>query len=209
MLWAAGVSVTVVGPGHVRPERPLILVANHQSIFDVFALFAGVPASIRFVAKKELARIPIFAQAMKSAGHVFIDRRDRREASEAMRVAGQRIKREGLCLTLFPEGTRSKDGRLRDFKKGTFALAIETQLPIFPVAVQGGHRIVEAGRVRPGAMRVAIAEPLETVGLGVDDRDRVLEAVRGRIRELLSTGDGVPLAPDPHAESDGPTDGPA
>lgn len=189
LLWAAGVRVTVDGLERVDRESPQILVANHQSIFDVFALLASLPVSIRFVAKQELGRIPVFASAMRAAGHVFIDRGDRRKASEAMRGAAKRMKRERLSLGLFPEGTRSRDGRLRDFKKGTFVLAIETQLPILPVGVQGGHRVVVARRIRSGAMRIAIGEPLDTFGLGAEDRDRVLESVRGSIQRLLSASD--------------------
>ena len=110
-LWAAGVRTTVIGLENVSHTTPQIFVANHQSIFDIFAILAYVPASVRFVAKKELGRIPIFSLAMRTAGHIFIDRQDRRGAAEAMRRAGARMKRYRLSLGLFPEGTRSQMSR--------------------------------------------------------------------------------------------------
>jgi 1-acyl-sn-glycerol-3-phosphate acyltransferase len=154
-------------------------------MFDIFAILAYVPASVRFVAKRELGRIPVFAMAMRSAGHVFIDRKDRRSASRSMRSAGERMKKDGLALGLFPEGTRSQTGVLKEFKKGTFVLAIETQVEILPVAVDGGYRIARGGRIHSGAMRLSIGEPLPTGGLTAGDRDEVLSRVRGQIESML------------------------
>ena len=184
-LWAAGVQTSVTGLEHVSHTSPQIFVANHQSIFDIFAILAQVPASVRFVAKKELGRIPIFAQAMRAAGHVFIDRNDRLGATESMRLAGIRMKRDRLSLGLFPEGTRSQTGRLGKFKKGTFGLAIETQVPIVPLAVDGGYRVATRGLIRASRMTVSMAGPLPTKGKTVDDREEVRAAVRGLIASML------------------------
>jgi 1-acyl-sn-glycerol-3-phosphate acyltransferase len=184
-LWAAGVRMHVTGLEHVSQTSPQIFVANHQSIFDIFAILAHVPASVRFVAKNELGRIPFFAQAMRAAGHVFIDRNDRLGATESMRLAGIRMKRDRLSLGLFPEGTRSQTGRLGKFKKGTFGLAIETQVPIVPLAVDGGYRVSTRGLIRASRMTVSMAGPLPTKGKTVDDREEVRAAVRGRIASML------------------------
>ncbi|MEE8561062.1 MAG: lysophospholipid acyltransferase family protein, partial [Gemmatimonadota bacterium] len=132
VLRAAGVEVRVTGLEHVVPDGAQIFVSNHQSMFDIWALFATLPVSLRFVAKREMARIPLLSRAMRAAGHVFIDRQDRVQAAEVMRRAGKRMLREGLSLGLFPEGTRARDGRLKPFKKGTFVLAIETQTTLVP-----------------------------------------------------------------------------
>lgn len=200
-LWAAGVRVTTAGLDRVKPSAPQIFVANHQSMFDIFAILACVPASVRFVAKRELGRIPVFSLAMRAAGHVFIDRGDRRSASRAMREAGERMKREGLSLGLFPEGTRSRTGALQDFKKGTFVLAIETQVEILPIAVDGGYRVARRGRIRAGEMRLCVGAPLPTEGLGSDARDEVLTIVRSRIAAMLEAGRSGP------ASAVGPTGG--
>ena len=187
-LWAAGVRTRVRGLENVSHTSPQIFVANHQSIFDIFAILACVPASVRFVAKQELGRIPIFALAMRAAGHVFIDRKDRRGAFEAMSVAGERMKRDRLSLGLFPEGTRSPTGSLREFKRGTFALAIGTQVPIVPLAVDGGYRVSTRGRIRAGWMDVSLGAPMPTEGKTAEDRDQVLGAVRREISAMLEAG---------------------
>ncbi len=194
-LWAAGVHTRVRGLENVSHTTPQIFIANHQSIFDIFAILAHVPVSVRFVAKKELGRIPIFALAMRAAGHVFIDRKDRRGATEAMRLAGERMQRDRLSLGLFPEGTRSPTGGLREFKRGPFALAIETQVPIVPLAVGGGYRVSTRGQIRSGWIEVSLGEPLPTEGKTAEDRDAVLSAVRREISALLEAGK-VPASSD-------------
>jgi len=175
----------VRGLERISRDEAQIFVANHQSIFDIFAILSCVPASVRVAAKKELARIPVLAQAMSAAGHVFIDRKDRRKSSEAMRKAGERMKRERLSLGLFPEGTRSRTGRLGDFKKGTFVLAIETQVPIVPLALDGGYRVANRGRIRASDMSLSVGVSIPTRGRTAADRDAVLGAVRGEIQDML------------------------
>lgn len=188
LLRAAGVRVELEGVERVRRDAPQIFVSNHQSMFDIWALMAGLPVSIRFVAKEELSRIPLFARACRSAGHIFIDRSDRAGAIERMRSAGERMASENLSLGLFPEGTRSPDGRLQAFKKGTFVLAIETQAPVVPVAVDGGARILPKGshRLVPGPIRVRFGTPIPTRGMTADDRDELLARTRSAIERMLS-----------------------
>ena len=191
VLRAAGVEVRVTGLEHVVPNGAQIFVSNHQSMFDIWALFATLPVSLRFVAKKEMSRIPILSHAMRAAGHVFIDRQDRVQAAEAMRHAGKRMLREGLSLGLFPEGTRARDGRLKPFKKGTFVLAIETQTTLVPVAVDGGGEIIVDGgggpkrRLRPRPIEIRCAEPIPLSGLTAADRDELLARTRAEIVRLL------------------------
>ena len=187
LLRAAGVTVRTDGLENVEAGEPVILVSNHQSNFDIFSLFLALPVSIRFVAKSELAQIPVLAHAMRAAGHVFIDRTDRRGSAGAMRLAGDRLRSEKLCLGLFPEGTRSRDGQLGRFKKGSFVLAIETQLPIVPIAVDGGWRLAGRGRIRPGEVRIRVGKPIPTAGKSTEDRDEVLAEVTAAVEGLLAS----------------------
>jgi len=188
LLWASGTTVEIVGLENVDRENPQIFASNHQSFFDIFAMMYVMPVSIRFVAKRELGRIPLFAQAMRAAGHLFIDRNDRVAAMRVMREAGRRMKRENLCLGLFPEGTRSPDGELQPFKRGPFVLAIETNAPIVPVAVEGGSRVLRrgGGRVHPGRVKLRFGEPIGTEELTSDDRGAVVEHVRNEIIRMLA-----------------------
>lgn len=186
VLRAAGVTVEVTGLEHVQADGAQIFISNHQSMFDIWAMFATLPVSLRFIAKKELARIPVFAHAMRHAGHVFIDRKDRNQAADAMRRAGQRMKEEGLSLGLFPEGTRSKNGALGTFKKGTFALAIETQTTLVPIVVDGGAEITaDARRLQPRPLLMRCGRPIDLSGLGASDRDDLLARSRAEISRML------------------------
>ncbi len=187
LLAVAGVRVETGGLEHLRPDAPQVVAANHQSLLDILALFAALPVSLRFVAKAELSRFPVFAGAMRRAGHVFIDRTDRRQAVEAVRRAGERMRDEGLALAVFPEGTRSEDGRLRRFRRGAFSLAIETGAELVPVAVEGGAELLPRGgrRLRPGTIRIRCAEPVSLAGRDREDRDRVLRRTREAIATML------------------------
>lgn len=199
ILWAAGVTVRVEGVEHSRPGRAQILIANHRSLFDIWALMAAVPASLRFVAKMELARIPLFAAACRAAGHVFIDRSRPAEAGEIIRRAAERMRREGLTLVMFPEGTRSRDGDLGRFRRGAFALAIETGADLIPVGILGsGHVFPPGSRVpRPGLIRLRLAPPVPLAGLEPGDRDDLVERVHATVSGLLAEGASAGSGPPP------------
>jgi 1-acyl-sn-glycerol-3-phosphate acyltransferase len=188
LLALAGIHVRVEGLENIRPGAAQVVVANHQSLFDILALFAVLPVSLRYIAKIELSRIPVFGGAMRQAGHVFIDRSDLRQAIRAMRAAGARMREDGLTLGVFPEGTRSRDGRLQPFRKGSFVLAIETGTRLVPVAIQGGRAILPKGRrlLHPGPMRVCCAPAIELDRLEREDRDSLLAETRDRIAGMLA-----------------------
>lgn len=187
LLAAGGIRVAARGVEHLDRGGPQVLMANHQSLLDILALFQALPVSLRFVAKMELSRIPLFGAAVRRAGHVFIDRSNPTQAVEAMREAGERMKREGLTLGLFPEGTRSRDGELRPFRRGTFVLAIETQTVLVPVAVHGGPGILRPGdrRLEPGTLHVRCGEPVLLEGMDRDDRDELLRDTRDAVASML------------------------
>lgn len=185
MLAAAGVRVTVHGLEHLHPSGTQIIAANHQSYFDIWVLMAGLPASVRFIAKRELAKIPMLSVGMRRSGHVLIDRDHARSARETLREAGERMRAEGLTLILFPEGTRSRDGRLARFLRGSFALALETRAPLVPAAIDGGHRVYPPGArwVRPGRITVRLAPPI--LPGDAEDRRTLMRRTRASIEAML------------------------
>ncbi len=190
--WSGG-SVEVEGLERVDWDRPMVMVANHQSWFDVFAILADIPANLRFVAKEELARIPIFGRAWQACGHVSVNRSNRGEAIASLERAAARIRDESLAVIFFPEGTRSPDGRLQDFKKGAFVLALQTDVPVVPLGISGSRAVMPKGsfRIRPGRIRIRVGEPIPTAGMTHGDRGRLLEQARTAVAELMEDPDAL------------------
>lgn len=196
LLRVSGVHVRLEGLAHLDPARPHIVVSNHASWYDVFSLAAHIPNRYLFVAKKELARIPLFGAAWKAAGHISIDRSDTQSAIRSLRAAGQRVREENATVVIFPEGTRSPTGALLPFKKGAFMLAIHTGVDIVPTAVLGGRAVLpkDGWRIRPGTIIVRFGEPIATASYSERNRDELIGRVRGAIEALMHapTNDGTP-----------------
>jgi len=190
LLAAAGAQTTLEGIEHV-PAGPCLFAANHQSLLDIPALFLVLPGSARFLAKESLFRIPVLGWAMTASGCIPIDRSNRARAMRSLREAAARV-RAGRSVVFFPEGTRSRDGKLAPFKKGGFHLAVEAQVPVVPVAVSGSYRILRPGslRVRPGPLRVRLAPPLDPAQHGT--AESLSAATRTAIAAALSPDEILP-----------------
>lgn len=189
VLRAAGTPVEVRHEEKV-PPGPVIFLSTHASFFDVWALVATIRRSIRFVAKKELSRIPVLGRAIRAAEHIFIDRQNRQAAFEAYEVAAAAI-RAGSSAVVFPEGTRSRTGDIQPFKKGPFVLAIAAQVPIVPVYVANSFDIMPKGqfRIRPKPLIVHYSDPIPTAGLDYGDRDALAVQVRDVLVDLKARVD--------------------
>jgi len=187
ILWVSRVCVTVRGMAHIDTTKPYIFMCNHQSNFDIPVLVGHLRTQFRWVAKAEIFRIPIFGQGMKAAGYIGIDRSDRDSAIQSINQAADRI-RHGTSVMIFPEGTRSRDGQLRPFKKGGFILAVDAGVPIVPVVIHGTFRIMpKTGlSVRPGPVLIDILKPVHTSGYNRDNKDELLERVHRLMRNALS-----------------------
>jgi 1-acyl-sn-glycerol-3-phosphate acyltransferase len=158
-------------------------------------LFAKLPGSVRFVAKRELARIPFFGTAMVRSGNVVIDRANPRAAQEAYQRAADRMIAQGVSAIVFPEGTRSRTGDLLPFKAMPFGLAIAAGVPVVPVYVHNTFQIMPKGawRLRRMPVRVRIGDPIPTTGRTLDDRDAVRDATRAVIEGFRARVDALPL----------------
>ena len=185
ILSAAGTPVVASGLEQIPRDQPVMYASNHSSMFDVWALFATLPGSVRFVAKRELFRIPILGRAMLAVGHVPIDRAARKSAFEAYDEAARMI-RGGTSVLVFPEGTRSPTGELLPFKNAPFGLAIAAQVPIVPVYVHHTFEILPKGgwRLRPQPIRLVVGPPIATAGLRPENRERLREEVRAAMVAL-------------------------
>jgi len=192
ILRAAGVPVTTGGVENVRPDEPQIIVSNHVSWFDIFAIAAVLPLPFYFVAKKELERIPLFGAAWKAAGHISIDRSNRQKAIQSLRDAGEQVRRDRGSVIIFPEGTRSRSGRLQPFKKGAFSLALEAGVPIVPTVVTGSYDIMrpDSWTVHPQTVHLRFAEPVTPAPR--ESSDALTERVYAIIAEILGESDQLP-----------------
>ena len=194
IVWAAGVKVVLHGEEHIQAGKQII-VGNHVSWFDVLALAAAVPRC-RFVAKREVRNIPMVGPAAAAAGHVYIERENRKAAFVQYKDAAARI-HEGARVIVFAEGTRGQDYPLRLFKKGPFVLAVSAQAPIVPMLIYGTIPMMPRGsfRVRSGTAHIHFLPPIDTTGLTYDDRDRLAVATRNAIATLLESRYGVASPP--------------
>ncbi|HZI12660.1 MAG TPA: lysophospholipid acyltransferase family protein [Myxococcus sp.] len=194
VLWArsvlasSGVRHEAVGLENIPAEGHVVFVSNHQSHYDALVNFAHVRKHTRYVAKAELFKIPVFGRAMKAAGNIPVERTggsgDRARLSEAVRAL-----RERVSVLFFAEGTRSEDGRLRPFKKGAAALAIQAGVPVVPMAISGTRLILpKGGRAVRWGQRVSlvVGTPISTEGLTMQDRDALTRKLEDAVAQLYA-----------------------
>lgn len=177
VMRAAGARVVVHNPEKILGEQTAVYVANHVSWFDIFALASVLP-HYRFIAKAELRKVPIFGAAAGKIAAIYVDRKSRKAAFDAYRVAAAQVK-EGVSVVVCPEGTRGESYSLRPFKKGPFVLAIAARVPIVPVVVYGTREVQPKGayRVRAATIEITVLDPIPTSGRGYDDRDALMREV--------------------------------
>jgi len=181
-LFFAGLRVQIQGVENIPYDHPAIYVSNHQSNFDIPIIYAGLPVQFRWMAKQELFRVPFFGLAMKRSGMISIDRSNLRTTMRSIIAAAQRIK-EGTSVIIFPEGTRTPDGKLQEFKKGALLIAAKAQVPVVPIAIHGSYQIQPKDRwkVNGGPLRIEILPPITTEGLKSSDIDTLTRKVHDQI----------------------------
>lgn len=185
----AGIRTRVTGREHLPAGRAVVFCCNHQSNIDPPILFQALHPRLHVLFKRELTKLPLLGKAFQMGGFVPIDRVSREHSMAAIELAAQSL-REGNSFLTFPEGTRSRTGALLPFKRGPFLMALKAQVPVVPVAIQGGTASMRKGSVivRPTTVSVRIGEPVETRGMELADRERLANLVRARVEELLALG---------------------
>jgi len=187
MLRGTRITVKVDGRERLDPSNPVVYISNHASFIDIWAILAEFPGTIRFVYKKEMDWIPLMGLAMRKARHIPIDRQKRSAAFAAYDTAATMIREERMSAVVFAEGTRSRDGKLKPFKKGPFVLAIAAAVPVLPVFCENTYALMprSSWSPTPGEVTIRIGTPIVTIGLTYEDRNRLAEEAR---RQLLAMG---------------------
>ncbi|MBI1749792.1 MAG: 1-acyl-sn-glycerol-3-phosphate acyltransferase [Acidobacteria bacterium] len=183
-LVICGIKVAVEGLENI-PAGVCIFVANHTSNADPPAVVGAIPRRVALLGKKEVFRVPILGTVLRLAGFVPVDRANRESAIASVDEALENLK-GGVSYLVFPEGTRSPDGRLRPFKKGSFVMAIRAQAPIVPVSVIGAHKVMLKGELaaHPGSVTVKFHPPVEVTGYTIEQRDELIV----RVHAIVASG---------------------
>lgn len=187
-LWARwicqlnGVQVHITGLENIAKDRPQVFVANHQSFFDIFALSGYLPVQIRWMAKASLFRIPFVGWSMKAAGYISVDRNNKKKAYQSFAATVEKIN-QGYSVVIFPEGTRSEDGTIGLFKKGSNLLAARAKAPMVPLTLIGTGDVIKKNSLvmKPGLIRIVVSPPIHMDSPGKGEN--MLEDVRQTIRK--------------------------
>lgn len=181
-LWCAGARLEIVR-APAPPPGPVVFASNHESVLDIWVLFVAIQRSFRFIAKEELFHLPIFGWYLRVGGHIPVDRSNHQRAVASLARAGETVK-AGTSIVVFPEGTRSRSGRVEPFKKGPFVVAKAAGVPVLPIAISGSGAVTPSQKIAvyPGTIRVAAGEPVDPAQF--PDKEALLAEVRRRIVEL-------------------------
>ncbi len=192
-LWArivlagSGIKVHVKGLDQIDPQSSYVFAANHASYMDTPVAFATIPVQFRFLAKQGLFKIPFLGNHLKAAGHIPVMRDDPRSSVKTLQIAAEAIQHKKISLLIFPEGGRSTDGQLQEFKEGSAYIAIKAGVPLVPMAFIGTHKVLPygAGILRSGRVTLRVFPPIVTTGMTLKDRGRLTELAHAQILNAL------------------------
>jgi 1-acyl-sn-glycerol-3-phosphate acyltransferase len=191
LLWIGGVTVTVEGLDHLAEDGVYVVVPNHLSYYDTPVLLSSLPIQFRFMAKRGLFSIPLLGTHLSRAGHIPVDLDDARAGVKTMNTAANIIREKSISVVVFPEGGRSRDGHLDEFKDGAAYIGIKSGATVVPTALCGTAEVLPfgSGKIRAGHVSVKIGEPIETSHMHIKERHALTARIRGQIVEML--GDRV------------------
>lgn len=158
------VKVKVSGLENLNPKQSYVIACNHQSIYDIFVVYGWLPMIFKWVMKAELRKIPLVGKACEAAGHIFINRSNPIAAKHSLEKAEEQLQ-NGVSVVIFPEGTRTYDGKMGSFKRGAFRIATDLSLPIVPVTLRGCYQTLPRNtfNVTPGLIEIIIHKPIDVL----------------------------------------------
>ena len=162
LIFFSGVKIKIIGLENLKKDKNYIFASNHESNFDIPLIFSSINLHLVSIAKKELKKIPIFGWAMKSGQHIFIDRFNKIEALKSLKLAKNSIIKNPRSIIIFPEGTRSFDGKIKQFKKGGLSIAFDLEMDVVPIAVCGTRNVLKRGSIfiKPCLIQLRIGKPV-------------------------------------------------
>ena len=194
LLAVSGVKMRVAGLDKIDPQGAYVFVANHRSLMDTPVVLAHIPVQFRFLAKKGLFLIPILGTHLRRAGHLPVVKGDPRTSLKSMSDAARIIRERGVSVLLFPEGGRSRNDRLQEFREGAAYIAIKAGVPAVPIAMTGTREVLKMGSMQiiSGAVELRIGDPIPTANLTSKDRATLTLTLREKVAGLLSESTSEP-----------------
>lgn len=180
------INVKCSGFEHLDPKQSYVFAVNHQSMFDILAVYGWIPFIFKWIMKAELRKVPFIGAASASGGHIFIDRSNPIAAKHSLEKAAEQLK-HGISVVIFPEGTRTKTGKLGKFKRGAFLLALELKLPIVPVTLSGSYERLPMHHilVKPGTIKMTVHPPVDVSKYTMEQSSELLRTTQEIIRSGL------------------------
>ena len=192
LLRTNGVRLRLKGLENLREGQSYIFISNHTSILDIPGIISAIPRPTRFIAKKSLAWFPVFGWFLSLAGHILINRKNARSALTGLKKAVTLL-RKGMAIVVFPEGSRSLDGRVKEFKGGAFLLAMQAKIPIVPISISGTYQMLPRTGwcFWPGIMELNVGEPISTRDLPLREARPLMERVRNTVIRNLKKEEAI------------------
>lgn len=182
ILWITPVAVRTVGSEHIQANQSYVVIANHQSTYDIMLVYGYLPLDFKWVMKIELRKMPFVGFACEKMGHIYVDRRNRKASIQAMTAAKEQLV-NGTSVFFFPEGTRSNDSVLNPFKKGAFRMARDLQLPILPVSISGADRVMPTGSltILPGRIKMTFHDPITVEQINEQSDQQIIKLAEAAV----------------------------
>ncbi len=178
--------VEIIGEELLDQNQSYVFVANHQSVFDIFLIYGWLPNKFKWIMKKEIKKIPLVGKACEYAGHIFLDRTNKRAAARSIELAAKKLT-NGVSVVIFPEGTRTHDGTIGKFRRGAFLLATDIKLPLVPITIKGAFEVLPRNTflMHPGKITMVIHKPIATESYSHDNINELINKTHEIIKEEL------------------------